>query len=479
MTKLRCLRVPSAALVILILAVLLAAPVLAATTFGLTSTGSTSYPTSNFGSTSAGSSNDVAGHLYFTKATLSAPGTVTSISFYSRVSGKVKVGIYDDTGSDYPNNLLVGPVEKTGSTAMAWNTVTITATYLTAGTYWLAVDADTAGANAYYAGGLMKDKTHAYVTAWPTTCGADYASGAQQTSVYGTYAGIEGYAKATKATLADNNANITSVSFYSHATGNARLAIYSDSGSAPSSKLWESNSTAVSATAWKTINISEGTPSSLTLLQSGTYWLAWQWDSATSGPSYTLGSSGDGSYITQAYGSFPSSWGSTSSSEKWSIYATYTTINWNSYESDYSTPRETYDSGNSTVYMSGTGFQDISHFVAYYDDGGANRGSETKTASSGTLHSAYLLTSDPTAAAGTWHTLVQPSTGYDAFGGHTYAEITAAPTTYGLMANDSYTVEASAIPEFPTAFAAIGVAGLCFGIYWWMRKRVRRVQGVC
>jgi hypothetical protein len=50
------------------------------------------------------------------------------------------------------------------------------------------------------------------------------------------------------------------------------------------------------------------------------------------------------------------------------------------------------------------------------------------------------------------------------------------PDTYDAswvytLADASFTVEPSAIPEFPTIFAAIGVAGLCFAIYYWMRKR--------
>ena len=45
------------------------------------------------------------------------------------------------------------------------------------------------------------------------------------------------------------------------------------------------------------------------------------------------------------------------------------------------------------------------------------------------------------------------------------------PDFYELMANDSFYVAQSAIPEFPTVMAGIMVAGLCFGIYYWMRQR--------
>jgi len=55
------------------------------------------------------------------------------------------------------------------------------------------------------------------------------------------------------------------------------------------------------------------------------------------------------------------------------------------------------------------------------------------------------------------------------------------PDTYDAswshtLADASFTVESSAIPEFPTVFAAIGVAGLCFAIYYWMRKKRLALQ---
>ena len=48
---------------------------------------------------------------------------------------------------------------------------------------------------------------------------------------------------------------------------------------------------------------------------------------------------------------------------------------------------------------------------------------------------------------------------------------TAALASPALVANRSFEVAAEAIPEFPTVIAAIMVAGSCFGIYYWMRKR--------
>ena len=70
-----------------------------------------------------------------------------------------------------------------------------------------------------------------------------------------------------------------------------------------------------------------------------------------------------------------------------------------------------------------------------------------------------------TATEGLWHAVV-------------YMDVIAVPPTDGYIENDpnsirecAFTVTGEAIPEFPTVIAGIVVAGLCFGIYWWMRRR--------
>ena len=120
------------------------------------------------------------------------------------------------------------------------------------------------------------------------------------------------------------NGTFSSVSFYSHAVGNVRLAIFSDNAGVPNTKQWESGDVPVTASAWTTVNISAGTPTSLSLT-AGTYWLVWQWNSAANGPSYTAGAANTGNYVIQSYGAFPATWsGGTASTENWSVYATYT-----------------------------------------------------------------------------------------------------------------------------------------------------------
>jgi len=136
-----------------------------------------------------------------------------------------------------------------------------------------------------------------------------------------------------------------------------------------------------------------------------------------------------------------------------------------------------YTSDYHIAYMKGTGFVAGYYNVGYYDGNGdwVATDENKEVLGDGILNSEYDLTTDPSAAAGTWHALVQPASGYSAFpttGTPTpYDEAVNNPDTYGLLANDSLEVAASAIPEFPTVMAGIVVAGLCAGIYYWMRKR--------
>jgi len=305
----------------------------AATTFGFSSTGSTSYPITKSGDTNieTGAPSIVVNVIQAAnKITVSSPITIQSFVLYFQATyaHKLKFAVYPDNGGTPVGQTLVKQTGEYSVSGTGWVTVTLaTADYinLSAGTYWLCFLGDTTAGTVRRAGNTTDYyASQTYASGYPATFPAATSEAQGQYSFYAADVQVRGYAKATKATLSQNSATINSMSFYSHATGNFRLAIYSDS-SGPSSKLWESNSTAATASAWNTVQISAGTPSGLTL-NSGTYWLAWQWDSENSGPSYTAGSSGDGNYISQAYGAFSSSWsGGTSSSEKWSIYATYTT----------------------------------------------------------------------------------------------------------------------------------------------------------
>jgi hypothetical protein len=137
-----------------------------------------------FGVTTPGTGNEDPNYLVCTPATLTEAGSVTHIDFYSGVSGNVKVGIYSDSSG--PNTLLVGPTEKTGSTAGAWNDVTVASTALTPGTYWLCVNMNTKGAVKYTPGGTTRYKSLAYATSWPSG-GSGWLSASISENVHAFY----------------------------------------------------------------------------------------------------------------------------------------------------------------------------------------------------------------------------------------------------------------------------------------------------
>ncbi|MFC2058740.1 hypothetical protein ACFLTS_03735, partial [Chloroflexota bacterium] len=72
------------------------------------------------------------------------------------------------------------------------------------------------------------------------------------------------------------------------------------------------------------------------------------------------------------------------------------------------------------------------------------------------------------AVAGTWHAVVYDTEFYGSGPESTYS---AASGNAGYVTEDAFTVQAAAIPEIPTVIAGIGVVGLCFAIYCWMRRR--------
>jgi len=112
--------------------------------------------------------------------------------------------------------------------------------------------------------------------------------------------------------------------------------------------------------------------------------------------------------------------------------------------------------------MKGTGFAAGSYIVRYYDattPTPAQVGTDANITvpmigePAGVLKSNLACNTNEGATAGTWHAKAYLSDG----------------TT--LIADDTFTVTSAAIPEFPTVITAIVVSGLCFVIYYWMRKR--------
>jgi len=296
---------------------------------GITIAGTTNYPQTTIGNTLTEAGSNAGNYLIFNPVTTTVPLNTISIRTYGSVSGTISVTIYNDNGSDSPGTKLFTEVAAT-VTANTLSTITIPNTYLPAGKYWLAYNMNSGSASANFitkstgvTGYTRKSLVLTYGTSFPNNPTVSNLATGNQDHISFTGVAIQGYAKASKAVLGTNGI-FSSMSFYSHAAGNARLAIYNDASGTPSAKQWESGNISVSASAWTSVNISTGTPSSL-FLSAGTYWLVWQWNNASNGPSYTAGSAGDGNFMLQTtYGSFPTNWsGGTSSSEKWSIYATY------------------------------------------------------------------------------------------------------------------------------------------------------------
>ncbi len=305
---------------------------LSAQNLGITAPGTTSYPQSTIGNTLTEASNNAGNFLIFNPIITTVPLTAISIRTYGSASGTISVTIYNDN-SGTPGTKLFTEIAA-AVTANTLSSITIPNTFLAAGTYWLAYDMNSGSASANFitktttaTGYIRKSMALNYGNTFPNNPVVGNLASGNQDHIAFVGVAIEGYAKATKATLASDGI-FSSVSFYTHAAGNVRLAIYSDNGSgtAPSAKQWESADILINGTGQPkltTVNISSGTPGSLTL-NAGIYWLVWQWNNVTAGPSYTAGAVTTGNAIIQSYSAFPASWpGGTSSTENWTMYATY------------------------------------------------------------------------------------------------------------------------------------------------------------
>lgn len=169
------------------------------------------------------------------------------------------------------------------------------------------------------------DTTVNYASVYDPTNRILYAPTSDSPSIiYRFSVSPQGVIFATKATLSETASSIDSLSFYSHTNaGHVRLALYDSSRNL----LWQSGSVANTTNGgFQTVTITSGTPTSLSNISAGTYYLAYQTDTSSNVASFTSGSSGDGFIAVHAYGSFPAAiTGETSSSQKWSMYVTYST----------------------------------------------------------------------------------------------------------------------------------------------------------
>jgi subtilisin family serine protease len=121
------------------------------------------------------------------------------------------------------------------------------------------------------------------------------------------------------------------------------------------------------------------------------------------------------------------------------------------------------------AYMQTTGLlASHSYRMAYYDGGNTKRATEDATSdTSGNLSTQHTFVNG-TDVAGTWHVIVcdqahTPPTTYSATWAYTINE-------------DTFDVEDTAIPEFPTTLVAIAALATCAGIYFWLRRKAAPVS---
>jgi hypothetical protein len=139
---------------------------------------------------------------------------------------------------------------------------------------------------------------------------------------------------------------------------------------------------------------------------------------------------------------------------------------WSSYsDSGHGTPCDDFDlyPEERTVFMHGASFlANHQYRVAYYDGAGdKTTNEEVDSDEYGNLSSQHTF--GGAEAEETWHAIVCER-----------AQI--PPPTYDsnweyIITDDTFHVDQSVIPEFPTALAAIAALALCSGIYLWMRRK--------
>ena len=249
-----------------------------------------------------------------------------------------------------------------------------------------------------------------------------------------------------------------------------KAAIYDDDSNKPN------NIVAIMSTEFtiaKTLEWHDLILDSPVMLDAGDYWLAVHHGDRVANLYYATGAADQWQSITVDYaGGPPASWGTSASWSAWeaSIYATYTVPTWDSYsDSDRTVACDDFnDPSEQTVYMKGTGLGALEYKIAYYMDiDGADTQVEVDVGTGGELITSNCLITSYYGFSDTetWAAVVF------------YPATETAPDTYAAaLTSDYYVIDDTfmvyvTIPEFPTIFAAIGVAGLCFGIYYWMRKR--------
>ena len=158
-----------------------------------------SFSTVEFGNETvyADSASDAEDAQIATLVTMPEDGTVTSISAYvyrnSGESGHLRYAIYSDNGGE-PDALIVETGTVTQPSGWGWFTVSLPDTWLTAGSYWLALAEKEATDRFAYEGGTGQTRRNAndarkfgYVATWGTSTNGPPASRTRSVSIYASY----------------------------------------------------------------------------------------------------------------------------------------------------------------------------------------------------------------------------------------------------------------------------------------------------
>jgi hypothetical protein len=147
-------------------------------------------PTSQGATLTTNDTSKAPERLRANSVTLTTAANGVSLSIYigsGPVTGQIRLGLYGDTGSNYPNQLIAEVAPFTPKLSQ-WNSVAIPNVYLNAGTYWIAeLFSDGAGSNTstYINGGIwIYSNTDYGWSQLPAVFPASYLSGAFASSVY-------------------------------------------------------------------------------------------------------------------------------------------------------------------------------------------------------------------------------------------------------------------------------------------------------
>jgi hypothetical protein len=146
---------------------------------------------------------------------------------------------------------------------------------------------------------------------------------------------------------------------------------------------------------------------------------------------------------------------------------------WDSYsDSGHENQCDLFSDATHTVYMYGEGaVNGYMYRIVYWSATGEKVKEEDKAGESGALSlTGYDFHACASEDAGYWQVTVYPAD-YQVPASYDPDDVNVIMDDTSHDDDSSFYVHVSAIPEFPTVLTCLIVVGLCFGIYYWMRRR--------